>query len=383
MAGGATFGFSLVNLRHAHSHLMYFGWVSPALMAFMAMRTWDRYSGPERAWMRRVLVSLLAASFAVYPSFLFFGYGSATVGSASLPFSVMLSGLHMLLWYGFAVLFLRATGTARSTRSLVFLRAATFFLVASTFGAWSLALSLPLGGHSEVLSAALTHLFLDLFSEGWLVLAVLGLAFSDLYDERIRPSDWSVWLIFAGIVPLFALSLPAGSTPATLRLAAHVGAVFVGVGLLVNTVLLWRSPRLAASSAWRVVLPFLGLKALMLLTIGLLPGFDLATNQGLRVLYLHVLLLGFVSVGLVVAARSAFGVAHGRGLSLFVVAVVLLLLSLLPMTPLFVPSLRGIWMFSAAFWAATVPVVVAVWILIRSLFACRRQGGSSWTPPSS
>lgn len=47
--------------------------------------------------------------------------------------------------------------------------------------------------------------------------------------------------------------------------------------------------------------------------------------------------------------------------------VILLLLSLLPMTPLFVPGWRGSWVFSAAAWAALGPAVVVLWMLARSL----------------
>jgi len=32
---GGSFGMNLVNVRHAHSHLMYFGWATPALMLGM------------------------------------------------------------------------------------------------------------------------------------------------------------------------------------------------------------------------------------------------------------------------------------------------------------------------------------------------------------
>ena len=36
VSSGVTWGLSLGNVRHAHSHLMYFGWVTPVLMALIS-----------------------------------------------------------------------------------------------------------------------------------------------------------------------------------------------------------------------------------------------------------------------------------------------------------------------------------------------------------
>ena len=39
--GGLPGGLAYVNVRHAHSHLMFFGWVTPALMGLIAATSFD------------------------------------------------------------------------------------------------------------------------------------------------------------------------------------------------------------------------------------------------------------------------------------------------------------------------------------------------------
>ena len=50
VAEGVTFGFNLGYIRHAHSHTMYFGWVTPALMALIASRLPELGGGRSWLW---------------------------------------------------------------------------------------------------------------------------------------------------------------------------------------------------------------------------------------------------------------------------------------------------------------------------------------------
>ncbi|RLT35929.1 MAG: hypothetical protein DWI57_15300, partial [Chloroflexi bacterium] len=96
-------------IRHAHSHLMYFGWATLALMALI----WHFLSGytgrglPRGVhWQMGITAVLALLSF---PAFWVNGYGLTQIGSASLPLGAMISTLNGLTWFHFAWLYRRVS----------------------------------------------------------------------------------------------------------------------------------------------------------------------------------------------------------------------------------------------------------------------------------
>ena len=81
---------NFIAVRHAHSHLMYFGWVTPALMALIASRLPElgggRMSGTHLAIGLAFVTALLA-----YPPFLLLGYTPAAIGGVRLPLSMIMA----------------------------------------------------------------------------------------------------------------------------------------------------------------------------------------------------------------------------------------------------------------------------------------------------
>lgn len=160
---------------------------------------------------------------------------------------------------------------------------ALFFLVFSTLGAWGLPISQALGVGTEPLKAALTHLFLDTFGEGWFVLGVLGLAYAAAAETGRPAPRWPVLVAAAGIPFTFALALPAGFVPPLWTWLASFGGVAVAVGLLAAVVLLWR--RLTGHRAgwfWHIVLTLLAMKAMGQFVVAVVPGIDWAGLHGRR-----------------------------------------------------------------------------------------------------
>ena len=144
-AAGALLRFGLMyglphgalheNVRFAHTHLMYFGWVTPALFtligAYLTERTGRRL---PRAFHLAITASLIAGLLSFAP-FLLSGYRPTLVLGMSLPLSMIASSPAVLAWY---------------------LWGAAFSPVAS-----------------GALMDALVHFYLDLFSNGWFALALL------------------------------------------------------------------------------------------------------------------------------------------------------------------------------------------------------------------
>lgn len=368
MLYGYPAGLQFVNVRHAHSHLMYFGWVTPALMGLIAVwlpRVTDRPVSPRFRW---VMGATIVAALLAYVAFIQYGYGVAEIGNRRLLLSVMAATLNMLAWYGYGILYYRATRGVPRNRALRLWDAALIFMVLASLGAWGVAVVSRLGVEDPFWSVAMTHVFLDLFSEGWMVLAVLGLAHAfrpagTLNEDQEQKSRWGENLIVIGLPVVFLLAMPVNLVPGAVRSIASLGGLLVVAGLLISVWALW--PVTSRSwTGWRVPLILLALKALV--GVGtILPSSALWGQQnGLRVLYLHLLLLGFVTLGLVVAAKEAWGGEAVPGERWLVGTVLILLLTLLPLTGLWPEDLGGRWAMQLAAWVSLGPVIAIAGMLV-------------------
>jgi len=364
-------GLVLGNVRHAHSHLMYFGWATPALMALIAHAV-QQTTGRRMRGIGPVLGVVLGLALLAYPPFLLWGYTPAVIGTARLPLSVIAAGLNVIGWYAFVLVYARATrGLDRSPALRVF-DLALVFLVLSTMGAWGLPVSQAVGFGGEPLKAALTHLFLDTFSEGWFVLGVLGLAYLAAQRTDGDTPLGPVFVAMAGVPFTFALALPTGFVPPLWKGLASVGGGLVGLGLLATVAVLWPRVRSVPHGwLWRVALALLALKAAGQVVVACATGVNWAALHGLRILYLHLMLLGFVTLGLFAAAETAFRLnAPSR---LMTIAVGVVLGTLIPLTSWWPGALGGMWTLYAAATAALALVVVATYALLPMWAGLRRR----------
>lgn len=370
IAAGETLGFNLVYVRHGHSHLMYFGWITPVLMAGFVALNRNLFSA---VYVKRVMIGVFIAAAASYPMFLFFGYSLRQIGSAEIPIAVIVSSLNMFAWYAFVAHYIRRTRGLERTRSMLLFDVALTFLVLATFGAWALALLQPLGVESDAWTSALTHVFLDLFSEGWFVVGVLAL----MYGVARRPVSRrhpSLWMICAGLPLTFALGMPRPLVPDELAMSARIGSLLVGAGLFWNVLLLWKqTPERMPSWLWQFPLLMLGLKSLGQVAVGLTPGLWWTSIPGFRVLYLHLMLLGFASAAIIPLVTRIWDVRFGVSAGAFLGTIVLLLASLIPFTPMLPPEMFGRWAFIAAACVAPLPVAAALAMMMRELRSVTRR----------
>lgn len=363
-------GLQFTNVRHAHSHLMYFGWVTPALMALIAAWLPRLTEKPTSNGFRYVIWIAMACGLLAYTPFLLYGYRPADIGGKQLPLSVMAAGLNVLTWYAFAWLYWQHTRGIARTQALRLWDTAVIFLIAATAGAAGLPVLTFRHIQDPFWSAAFTHIFLDLFSEGWFVLAVLGMMYA-AYPQAAR-HPWarhSGDLIVMGLPLVFLLYMPLHLVPTNVRWVASVAGLLVVAGLVGNLWVLWT----AVSPKWRIPLMFLGLKATMQLGILLPAVAQWAEINQMRIPYLHWLLLGFVTLSLFAAAQTRWGTAQIPGYRAMTAAVLLLISSLMPLTGLWPAAWGGRWVLYAAAWAALGPVTVAVAVLLSLLWQKRKQ----------
>lgn len=354
LAYGVTAGLDLVNIRHAHSHTMYFGWATPALFLLIGLRACI-------GRLRPLLIWLFSAAALAYVLFLLFGYRPVEIGPARMPISVIAATINTVIWYAFAIRYFRRRRREPPTEWSALWDTSLAFLILATLGALALPLLQPLGIDDPTWSTALTHVFLDLFSEGWFVLAVLGLAYAGLGavdSKAFRPALLAVTI---GLPFTFAMGMPRSLVSAELEVFSRMGSLLVGGGLLVLCALQWKNAR--SQLRWALPLGLLAVKAAAQITAAVAVGFWFAEYHGLRILYLHVMLLGFVSIGVIGAAIDLDLQPRGRATKIFYGAVILLLLSLLPLTE---PFFGGGWAVRVAMWIGFVPALAAVYLIVVS-----------------
>lgn len=365
--------FSLVpgDVRHSHSHLMFFGWVTPMLMLFLLRQR----GGPRHGWL---LFSTFVFALASWWPFLVSGYGMMTIFGRYLPVSMIVSGLNGLAWYAFMAVY-RAGGGSRPHSA--YGSAATGLLLASSAGVVALAYA-GMTGAGPVYISAFAQFFLDLFAEGWFGLGLLAIAYSLRPGlEKSRAARMGLVFVVVGLLlrctaDAFVSLGFTGLTPLTLA-----GSAFAGMGLLAALVPLWRSQPTAPLSLWHLVYVLMGLKA----------GVDLLSSQplaaafiegaALRIFFLHAYLLGAITIGLVAAARSLWGSTAFRLPWLLAAAALAMTASLLPLTGLWPVAWRGRWALELAWWLSMLPVAaVAASLLAR--FAGRRAPPADAESPS-
>ncbi|SMO47921.1 hypothetical protein [Fodinibius sediminis] len=362
-------GLSLGNIRHAHSHLMFFGWAVPLPLYIMRSQIMSVSGRQERGtpWMKYALFGTLFFGMASYPFFLIFGYRPVAIGTLSLPLSVILSGMVMICWYIFMGGYLKRRSLLDGEPCQSWFDSAQILLLISSLGAWSVAVVQALAPNNHLLMKGMTHFFLAAFTEGWIVLALLAILVAKF---SIGQKNWpishhvSLGCIAIGAPLTFPYGISESLLSPTLLWTARLGGLLAAFGLFQALyVIISSSPWKKSPWVWPVAL--LALKALMQMGASFIPSSFLFSDHALRIFYLHVLLLGAFTLTMT-GWLSVKASIPGRYFSGIAVTVLLMLLSLLPLTSFWPVRWSGPWVFYAAAATALLPAlaVTAQWIKI-------------------
>lgn len=363
--GSLPYGLHLSNIRHAHSHLMFFNWVTPPIMAWMAVMVISADNAKPTRHFKICLNTMMTLGFLSWPFFLLNGYNPVTIGSTSLPIAAILSGMVMLTWYGFGVLYYNRRKNMQTTFPLLLFDAALVALVVSSLGAWGVSVYQFSSLESPLISKALTSFFLGVFTEGWVMLGVLGIIWSTAQRSNTRVTTFDNWFwvpLLFGSMLIFPYSLDQSILTPAMIYSAKAGLLLILISLVLHLFALLKSS-LKSSSVWLAVLLFLGLKVLFqagaLLSTEIWPG-----EHGLRILYLHLVLLGVGSTVLIAAFYSA---SEHLSKWFFIAGACAVLITLGMFSgywpKAFIPDNLVYWL---AF-AAILPVPPMIWLLFRKL----------------
>jgi hypothetical protein len=224
------------------------------------------------------------------------------------------------------------------------------------------------------------HQFLDLFAVGWFALAVLGVMWARL---GAAGAGWLPTYVLALLLaPTFFLGMsPAVLTPGLLWLAILTNVAAAGL-LAVHVGRLWPRERSLPGRFSLVALALIVAVAFALLLPGL---WERSANGALRIFYLHLLLLAWVSTQLL-ATLLADGLAGSSRVrlvivTLWLVGVATMVVALLGIgVPGLLPVSTLTWLYLAA-WASVPIAVAALMLCVAAIFGRRRPGAGQTSQP--
>lgn len=380
---GLPFGWTPENVRFAHTHLMYFGWVAPALFALIGAHLVQRSARPlPRAFLAGIVASLAAGALSFVP-FLVSGYRPTSVLGVALPLSMIASTLAVLAWSVWALGYVVATRRLERDLGLLALDAAVLALLLATTGAWGLALVAFAPVASGSLMDALVHLYLDTFSNGFFALAVVGLLMARVRDRiDLSLGRPALTLFVAGTLGGSLVSF--GNGPAWLLLTLHLAAAYGGIVLaLLLGAAAWQAPRCREAAAHLLIALLLAGKALLggaLAFEGVARGVE---TLALPIVLTHAYLLGLVSLAIVLLTLERWRPEAHAAFWLTALAVTAMLVLQLPLTHAW-PLPRGGWVLGAAAWSTLAPLVamLVVGLALWRPGATLRQAVRGLEPPS-
>lgn len=352
-------GLSFENLRHAHSHLMFFGWGSLLPLYLIKLHTLPGYHAALGAkLMRGALWWILMFTLLSYPPFLLYGYEPVVLAGSRIPLAAILSGMVMVGWYIFMAGYLVTRFKKKDFSPNAWFEGALFALAISSLGAWAVGILqfVPFGG--PLLSKALTHFFLATFMEGWVLLVLLGFISISL---KVKEDDYVVSpTILVGLIAIGApLTFPYGISSSLisfdLSVAARMGGLLIAEGVLLFIYSAGIS-RWKELSIWKWPLLFLILKSILQVIASVSPVELWLSDHGIRILYLHVVLLGAYTTG-ICCYLSQIAEIQKSYFYFIVISVSFLILTLIPLTHLWPDFLNGVWVYEALMAGALLPVI--------------------------
>jgi hypothetical protein len=355
-------------VRHAHSHLMYFGWGTLAIMALiwhLLPRYLDRPLPRGVHWQMAATAVLALLSF---PAFWPNGYGPTQIGPAALPLGSIVSGLNGLTWIAFVILYVRATARLQVRPLPVQLWDWAIVLLLVAFGgALGMVFLIALEHPSFFLHQAMLHLFLDLFATGWFTLGLLGLLWSWLGQRTPLPRRLPTQSLALCLTPTFFLGMPPLLVPMPLYwigVAASLGAALL---------LAWHLKELWSRRQHLSLLMQVGAAALivhLLMTLTLIWPDLLRWSVGtpMRVFVLHNLLLAWLTSVLLALVMAEWTVQRARLRSFLQIAwsggVGVMLLSLLGLGLISALPIGSAWLWLRLAAWSTLPLVAVVLVLL-------------------
>ncbi len=317
---------------HAHSHVAFFGWAGALLMGLL-YRQLSRLEGFEFSRREQRLIGIHFYLIQVMTAAALLSFWLQGYGLVSIAFSTA----NMLLWLFFLGLLAAAVRRMRDRPwppALRYAIGAAAFLVLAAAATGLLTVLRILGMATPAITQSVVQAFLQLYTEGWLMLGIMALVLVRSGQGQ-RECGRLQLLLLVYIIAIVGSAVRLATPdllPDWLIVLAHLTGLAIAS---LNVLFIREAELLRLGWAGRIAAAFFLAKAIMEI-VPILPGADLLIQQRvIQIAYLHWKLLGLVSFVLLwqgmAAGRPDHIISEGalRPLKHFALAAALMVLCLL------------------------------------------------------
>ena len=293
---------SFKNLLHAHSHFAFGGWVMPALLA-MLLKYFPEVAQliPVRH-LRNICLLMFMSSYGMLISFPFQGYALISIVFSSLS---IVSGFYLtyIFWIG--------TNDWKGETPIRFIRAGLIYLTISAIGPIATGPLIATGQAGSPIYFNSIYFFLHFQYNGWFTFAILAIIYR-MINRETRTGKWAFALTNVSCVPAYFLSTLWNHPGIAFNIVGGIAATLqlVAVCLIVYDVR--RTPGIRLKNGLsQLAMIFLVAKNVLQFA-GSFPYIaDLAhRSRNFTIAYLHMVLLGFVTLFLIGAIIHRHRIKH-------------------------------------------------------------------------
>lgn len=283
-------GFPLLykNVLHAHSHFAFGGWLMPVLLLLILKKFPAIKQAMGYFHARNISIILLLSSYGMLASFPFMGYKAT---------SIFFSTLSVIGSFYLVVQIWKALSGRKLETSEKFLKAGSFYLAISAIGPFATGPLIAMGQQGSPLYFNSIYFYLHFQVNGWFVFAILAFIYQQM-EKAGRPANGNkvFYLFNTACIPAFFLSVLWNQPHMVFNWIGAVAATIQLVGLyfMLKDLRQWKQ---AAGNLFQAVMAAFVLKnILQLLSAHPMLAEMAYQNKNFIIAYLHLVLLGFVSL---------------------------------------------------------------------------------------
>lgn len=320
---GVNYGYVL----HAHSHLAFLGWVFMALFVLLVSAYLPTDALKKRKYVVLFII-LQLANLGMLVTFPIMGYAAWSIG---------FSTIHAVAAVIFAWKFAKEVQARQEKKTVIssrFIKWALILMFVSNLAPMALGPVAALQGKSD-LYYSIIYFYLHFQYNGWFTFALLGLVLQQLERRGVNTQSklikTGLTLKLLAIFPAYVLSVLWSEPNLVWYFIGGLAALIQLIGLICILYFIVREIvylQLANSLAQRILF-WMGIIAVgiqhLLMLLSSVPSLNnLAFSRNIVIAYLHLVLIGFVTVWLIyLCLKQGFvkgGTVTHIGLSFFLLA---------------------------------------------------------------
>lgn len=302
------------NVLHAHSHLAMIGWAFLAVFVIFLAFYWQTIQQKREA--KAIAWTLFFISLGMFGAFLYQGYGL---------FSIIMSTIHIFVEYWAAIFIYRQLKVKPDSpkSGILFIKASLLALFISSIGPFALGYISASGLKDSYFFDMAIYFYLHFQYNGWLTLFLMGMFIIIMDAKNISLPNKLVyagfWCYFISLFPGYFLSILWVDLGGWVETFAIVGSIGQWMGILL---LLFACKKVWKSLVERYAKSILTLLWITLLLLFLKSTMELGLispklanfvydTRNVVIGYLHLTLLGFVSIFIIVQYLMV-GIVHSN-----------------------------------------------------------------------